>query len=106
MESINRIELQGVVGYSRIMQVGNSMVARFNLVISEQFRRADGTIHEETTWHSVTSWEGDGRPDPSDIVKGREVYVKGRLKQTRYTDAQGLDRSFYEVLAAEVRIVK
>lgn len=106
MKSINRIELQGIVGYSRVIQVGESTVVQFSLATNEQFRRADGTIHEETTWHCVTSWEGDGRPDPSEIVKGVTVYVKGRLRQTRYTDSQGNERAFFEVMATEVRIVK
>lgn len=88
------------------MQVGDFTVVQFSLATNEQFRRADGTIHEETTWHSITSWEGDGRSDPSEIVKGVTVYVRGRLRQTKYTDSQGNERSFFEVLATEVRIIK
>lgn len=104
MESINRIELQGVVGNSRITQVGTSTVARFSMATNEVFSNS-GHIREETTWHSVTAWSGKGVPDLTKIVKGTHVHVVGRLRQSRYV-AHGEDRIFYEVIASRITIIK
>lgn len=105
MENINKIELQGIVENSRINQVGDSSVVRFTLATNEVFSRRDGSLHEETTWHSVTAWSGKGMPDFSKIDKGTCVHVTGRLREIRYNDSDGNSKSFYEVLAAEVRII-
>lgn len=105
MEYINRIELQGIVGNSRLMTVGTNEVVRFGLATSQFFKNRDGSMHEETAWHSVTAWSGEGMPDLGSITKGAWVYVAGRLRQNRYTAANGEEEIFYEVLASEVRIL-
>lgn len=97
--------MQGVVGNSRITQVGTSTVLRFSLATNERFSYRDGSVHEETTWHSVTAWSGKGMPDFSKIDKGTCVHATGRLREIRYNDSDGNSKSFYEVLATEVRII-
>ena len=44
-------------------------------------------------------------PDFSGLVKGAGVEVHGRLRNNRYTDANGVDRSTTEVLAKEICIL-
>lgn len=107
MEDVNRIELQGQVGRdARIVTVGDTTVARFNLATSEIYKDRNGVTKVETTWHSVTAWKGKNMPDFSSIVKGCTVHVVGRLRQSRYTTAEGKEEIFYEVLARSVDIVK
>ena len=105
MEYINRIELQGIVGNSRLMTVGTNEVVRFGLATSEFFKDGDNNTYEETVWHSVTAWSGEGMPDLRSITKGAWVYVAGRLRQNRYTSRDGEEKIFFEVLASEVRIL-
>ena len=105
MDYINRIELQGIVGNSRLMTVGTNEVVRFNLATSYFYEAGNGHVHEETVWHSVTAWSGEGMSDLAGITKGAWVYVAGRLRQNRYVAADGEERVFYEVLASEVRIL-
>ena len=103
--SINRIELRGNVGQdARITRVGDNTVARFSVATNETYKDRSGNLKEETTWHSVTAWAGKGMPDFSRICKGSCVYVLGRLRQSRYTAANGEERNFYEVLATRVKI--
>ena len=107
MEDINRIELQGQVGHdARITKVGDTTVARFSLATTEIYRDRDGLTRAETTWHSVTAWQGKSMPDFSSITKGCTVHVVGRLRQSRYTTVDGEEKSFYEVLARSIDIVK
>lgn len=107
MEDINRIELQGQVGRdARIVTVGDTTVARFNLATSEIYKDGNGVTNVETTWHSVTAWQGKNMPDFKSITKGCTVHVVGRLRQSRYTTVDGEDRIFYEVLAGIIDIVE
>jgi single-stranded DNA-binding protein len=39
------------------------------------------------------------------IKKGAAVHLKGRLRCNKYTDAQGNERSFVEVLAFELQVL-
>ena len=107
MEDINRIELQGQVGRdARIVTVGDTTVARFNLATSEIYKDRDGLTRAETTWHSVTAWQGKNMPDFKSITKGCAVHVVGLLRQSRYTDVYGEKKIFYEVLAGSIDIVE
>jgi len=79
-------------------------VARFNVATNETYKDRTGTLKEETTWHTVTAWAGKGMPDFTRIRKGVCVYVLGRVRQVRYTTAEGEEKSFYEVLASRLNI--
>ena len=86
--------------------MGDTTVARFNLATSEIYKDGNGVTKVETTWHSVTAWQGKNMPDFKSITKGCTVHVVGRLRQSRYTTVDGEDRIFYEVLAGIIDIVE
>lgn len=103
--SLNRIELRGNIGQdARINKVGENTVARFNIATNETFKDRTGALKEETTWHTVTAWNGKGMPDFSSLRKGVCVHVVGRLRQNRYTTVDGEERTVYEVLASRLNI--
>ncbi len=107
MEDINRIELQDQVGHdARIVKVGETTVARFSLATTEIYKDRDGLTRAETTWHSVTAWQGKNMPDFKSITKGCTAQVVGRLRQRRYTAIDGEEKIFYEVLAGSIDIVE
>lgn len=102
---INKIELRGNVGQdARISQVGDNTVVRFNMATNETFKDRSGALKEETTWHTVTAWNGRGMPDFGQIKKGVCVSVLGRVKISKYTNAEGEEKQFYEVLASRIVI--
>lgn len=105
METINRIELQGRVGTVRTNIVGDNMVANFSLVTEYLYKTRDGGAVNETTWHQVTAWEGRDMPELDKIVKGMTLNVTGRLRTARYTNAEGVEKQLYEVVASRIRFV-
>lgn len=105
MEQLNKIELRGNVGNVRISDVGENKVARFSLATNFMYRGKDNEAVVETTWHSVTAWSGKGMPDFSSIVKGAPVYVTGRLRTSRFTGNDGMERTVYEVIASKVEVL-
>lgn len=107
MEFINRIELAGVVGTSSIKMVGDSKVCRFSLATEYSYRGHDGGIIIDCTWFNICVFDGKGiKCDLNQIVRGSKVHIIGRFRCSKYTDAQGNDRSCYEVLASEVEIIE
>ena len=105
MEQLNRIELRGNVGNVRISDVGENRVARFSLATNFMYKGKDNEAVVETTWHNITAWNGKGMPDFSTIVKGAPVYVTGRLRTSRFTGSDGIERTAYEVIASKVDVL-
>ena len=106
IEQMNRIELIGVVGRdARIANVGETAVASFALATNYAYKDRSGNAVIETTWHSVKAWKGHKMPALEDIKKGTWLHVKGRMRNVKYTDQQGIEHSSFEVLAGEMEIV-
>lgn len=106
MESLNRIELRGNVGNVRLAEVGSGRVANFSLATNYLYKTRDGDAGVETTWHNIVAWEAKGMPDLSRIQKGIAVYVCGRMRQSKYTGADGEDKQIYEVMANRLQIIE
>lgn len=109
MEYFNRIELKGVIGKVSVTPVGDTGVVRFSVATETSYNGKDGGIVIDTTWHSVTAWRKKGNDnkivDFSELQKGRNVHVVGRLRSTKYMDSSGAERTFYDVYAYEVSII-
>ena len=44
-------------------------------------------------------------PDFSTLVRGAGVEVKGRLRNNRFTDSNGVERTVTEILASQVSVI-
>ena len=105
MEFINKIEILGTVGNVRINEVGKRRVARVSVATDYAYQDSAGNQCIDVTWHSVTIWTGQyDQQDIADIKQGSHLHVIGRLRQYRYTDASGMERSGYEVIAQKWNI--
>lgn len=103
--SLNRVELKGRVGQDpKITKTGNSSLARFSLATSEIFKDRSGNLHEETTWHNVAVWSGRNIEDFDQIKKGATVWLVGRIRNTKYTNSDGEERFFAEVVASRLSV--
>ena len=105
MEYINKIELRGNVGNVRIKDVGNKRVAQMTVATNLLYRTKDGCPVIEATWHNVTAFEGKEIHDLEKIKKGCCVYIVGRIRNQRYTSADGEPRYCAEVLANSISIL-
>lgn len=100
MEYINKIELQGKVGHVRYNEFRDQHVQNFSLSTEYISQNSNGAIFCETTWHQVTAC------DKEQVKQGDSVNVKGRIRQTRYTTADGAEKFFSEVIANEITIIE
>lgn len=106
MEQLNKVELRGIVGNARVQDIGNSQMIRFSVATDHAFRNQSGDIVVETTWHQVVAFKNDSMPDLSAIVRGTGVEVAGRLRNNRFTDSNGNERTVTEILASQITLVK
>lgn len=97
MEQMNRIELKGRIDNVRIQNVGNARNVRFAMATNYVYKDKSGCPVIETTWHRVSAWDKG-----TELQKGDYVHVVGRLRNQRYTDCEGIERTVCEVVAREV----
>ena len=99
-QTLNRIEIRGRIGQDpRVTRVAYKAVARFCVATSEIYKDRNGELKEETTWHNVSAWADRSEMDLSQLKKGEMVSVIGRIRNVRYTSAEGDDRYFVEIVA-------
>ena len=106
MQFINKIEICGIVGNSSLQKVGDCQICRFSVVTELAYKDRDGGNIIESTWFSVSAFEGKDIQDLTAITRGAIVHVIGRIKCNRYVDANGNDRVQYEIVARKVEVVK
>lgn len=83
---------------------------QFSVASSRRWRGSDGQEQENTTWFRVTAW---GRlaetmvnlSERGALVKGKQVYVEGRIEAREYTGNDGQVRTSLDVNANEIQLL-
>ncbi|MBP1633669.1 MAG: single-strand binding protein [Acidobacteria bacterium] len=99
MGSVNRVILVGNLGADAELRYtgGGAAVANFRLATTEVFKDKDGQRQEQTEWHRVSLWGKQAETIAQWLVKGKQVYVEGRLQTRKWQDKEGNDRYTTEV---------
>ena len=105
MDHINKVELRGRVGLVRFNEFNGTKVANFSMVTELFYKNRDGSVLADTTWHNIVAWEGKDISGLERLDKGTSVHLTGRLRTTKYTTAEGIDKHYHEVLASRLRIL-
>lgn len=104
--SMNKVEIAGTVGSDpkiSVMESGASLV-RFSVATNEYFRKKDGTLAEETSWHSVSAWSSKTLPDFAKIKRGMFVEINGKIRYSKYRTKEGEERFSSEIIAYKISI--
>lgn len=73
---------------AELKQIGGEQYAVFSVAHSERRKDANGQLQETTTWVRCLKRDRDARLAPH-LLKGRKVYVDGRISLSSYTTQQG-----------------
>lgn len=106
MDFLNKIELKGIVGRCSIATYDDKKYANFSLVTEYASRTKDGQAVLDTMWHNINASQHHCSVNIETINKGDKLHVIGRLHCTRYTDADGFERSSISVIASKVEKIE
>lgn len=70
------------------------------------FSEAKQEIVKETSWYQVKAWERLAEICASQLHKGDEVLVEGRLHQETWEDKEGKKNSKVKLLASRVHFIR
>tara|TARA_Y100001936_G_scaffold237377_1_gene267880 strand:- start:442 stop:858 length:417 start_codon:yes stop_codon:yes gene_type:complete len=103
---LNKVMIIGRLGADPEMRytANGNAVTTFNVATSRTYTN-QGERVEETEWFSIVTWNRLAETCAQYLLKGRQVYVEGRM-QTRSWDAQdGQKRYRTELIANEVKFL-
>ena len=80
---------------------GNA-VTSFSVATNRRYTTSDGESREETEWFRAVAWNKLGEQCNQFLVKGRRVYVEGRLRSRSWTGNDGQVRFSNEINAERV----
>ncbi len=60
---------------------------------------------EETQWFAIVAWEQLAETCERLLHAGDKVYVEGRIGSHTYTDREGVERTIWEVTAADIQLL-
>ena len=104
MGSVNKVILVGNLGRDAELRYtpGGAAVATLNMATTDVWNDKSGQRQEKTEWHRVKIWGKTAESVSEYLVKGRQVYVEGRLQTDQWNDRDGNKRYTTEVRADRV----
>jgi single-strand DNA-binding protein len=99
MGSVNKVILVGNLGRDAELRYtpGGAPVATLNLATTEVWNDKAGQRQEKTEWHRVILWGKSAESLSEYLVKGKQIYVEGKLQTRQWDDKDGNKRYTTEV---------
>ncbi|MBC8451068.1 single-stranded DNA-binding protein [bacterium] len=104
---INKVILIGNLGGDPELRStpSGTPVATFTLATNESWTGKDGVKQERTEWHRIVAWGKLAEICGQYLLKGRQVYIEGRLTTRSWEDKQGVQRKTTEIVARDMQML-
>ena len=104
MGSVNKVLLVGNLGRDIEIRYtsGGTAVATLSLATTDVWTDKGGQRQEKTEWHRVVLWGKTAETLQEYLLKGRQIYVEGRLQTRQWDDRDGNKRYTTEIRADRV----
>lgn len=98
--SLNRVQLIGNLTRDPELRYTpqGTAVCTIGLATNRSWTTDNGEKHEETEFHRIVAWNKLAELCSQFLVKGRKIYVEGRLSTRSWTGQDGAQKSVTEVV--------
>ena len=105
--SVNKAILIGRLGKDPELKYtqGGKAFATFSLATSENWTGQDGQKQESTTWHNIVAWGRQAEVMKEYLLKGKQVYIEGRISNRSYDDKDGNKRYISEIVVQSFQFI-
>ncbi len=102
--SVNKVILVGNVGKDPEVRHldGGASVASFSLATSESYKNKAGERVTQTEWHNIVAWRHLADLSEKYIVKGKQLYIEGRINNRTWEDKEGNKRYTTDIVATSI----
>lgn len=104
MSTVNKVILLGNLGKDPEIRhlENNRTLAKFPLATNDTYKTKAGERINSTAWHNVVMWTPLAEIAEKHLVKGKQVYIEGKLSSRSYTDREGQTKHATEVVAHHI----
>lgn len=101
MGSVNKVVLIGNLGRDAELRhtTAGSPVCTLNMATTETWMDKQNQKQEKTEWHRVVLWGKLAESLQEYLVKGKQVYVEGKIQTRQYEDRDGNKKYSTEIRA-------
>jgi single-strand DNA-binding protein len=105
--SLNKVSVIGNVGREPELRYtpDGTPTTKFSVASNRVWNTPDGEKREEVEWFNVVTWRDLADKCSTHITKGQKVFVEGRLQTRKWTDPQGVEKRFTDLVAYRVVIL-
>ena len=82
-----------------------AMVTNFNLATDEQWKDKNGEKVQKTEWHKIVTFGKLAEICGNYLVKGKLVYIEGRIQTRSWEDKEGVKRFTTEIVANDMKML-
>jgi len=99
--SVNKVILVGRLGGDPEVRytAEGTAVANFSLATDESFTDRAGDRQRRTEWHRIVAWKRLAEVSGEFLSKGNRVYIEGSLRNRKWQNRDGNERTTVEVVA-------
>lgn len=104
---VNKVILIGRLGKDPEVRYtpDGTMVTTFNLATDEQRKDKNGEKIQRTEWHKIVTWGKLAEICGNYLVKGKLVFVEGRIQTRSWEDKEGVKRYTTEIIASNMQML-
>jgi len=82
-----------------------AMVTNFNLATDEQWKDKNGEKVQKTEWHRIVTFGKLAEICGNYLVKGKLIFVEGRIQTRSWEDKEGVKRFTTEIIANNMQML-
>ncbi len=82
-----------------------TMVTNFNLATDEQWKDKGGEKVQKTEWHRIVTFGKLAEICGNYLVKGKLIFVEGRIQTRSWEDKDGVKRFTTEIIASNMQML-
>jgi single-strand DNA-binding protein len=107
MGSVNKVILVGNLGKDAELRftAGGAAVSTVTMATTEVWNDKQGQKQEKTEWHRIVLWGKQAESLQEYLVKGKQIYVEGRLQTRQWDDKDGNKRYTTEIKADRITLL-
>jgi len=103
---INKVILLGRLGKDPLVKhLDNGRVVANVTLATNDYYTKDGQRMESTEWHNLELWDNHARTAEKYLRKGSVLYVEGKIRTDKYTDAEGVEKQVKKIRVLQMQMM-
>jgi len=104
---VNKVILVGRLGRDPEVRYtpDGTMITNFSIATDEVYKDKNGERAQRTEWHRIVTFGKLAEICGNYLVKGKLVFIEGRIRTNSWEDKEGVKRNTTEIIAGDMKML-